>query len=175
MCRIVLMLQHLCDSESCHKITVHGPPRCHLTAYVLPLSGLMLTPVTYLDKLSAAWAVATWGDGCCHESTRGNEWAQTQKENKRPAVMVSLFINATALLCSSWKPLVAVCEAASPISVCKKTLPVLICHWCQVAELQHTQWCFQGRAKYSRKWDQWSSFLHIFWLIIKTGSTRDND
>lgn len=42
------------------------------------------------------------------------------KENKRPAVMVSLFIDATALLCSSWKPLVAVCEAASPSSVCKK-------------------------------------------------------
>lgn len=67
------------------------PHQSHLTAHVFPLSCLPLTPVTYLEKLSAVWAVTAWGEGCCHESTRGNEWAETKTKQKASGHGVSLY------------------------------------------------------------------------------------
>lgn len=54
-------------------------------------------PVTYLEKLSAAWAVSARGEGCCRESTGGSERAKEggRQKTERPVVTMSLFIVAT--------------------------------------------------------------------------------
>lgn len=84
---ILFILQYLRDCESRQTISSWS----HLTAYVFPLSCLPLTPVTYLEKMSAVWAVTAWGEGCCHEGTRGNEWAETKTKQKASGHGVSLY------------------------------------------------------------------------------------